>query len=216
MKEMSEENTGLQGHEGSLQHFTNDLNLKPYYHSNAMKQPTLTAAEAKNFVRLSGSSIIEPVYILAIRGYYKNIGKPAENDRGIYDDALFLIGPDLFLAVNANTDPSRYKPGMAKLVPGLHYYKKGLHHLSDPDPRRRYAAFRPDTADESLPVTRDGQQGISKGYAINIHKGGYSSTSSEGCQTVYPEQWLQFQQMAYRAMDEYGQRRIGYLLAEGF
>jgi len=134
MKEMSEENTGLQGHEGSLQHFTNDLNLKPYYHSNAMKQPTLTAAEANNFVRLSGSSISEPVYILAIRGYYKNIGKPAENDRGIYDDALFLIGPDLFLAVNANTDPSRYKPGMAKQLwirslhcqQGSHFYSAFL------------------------------------------------------------------------------------------
>ena len=79
-----------------------------------MKQPTLTAAEANNFVRLSGSSIIEPVYILAIRGYYKNIGKPAENDLGIYDDAMFLIGPDLFLAVNANTDP--YSGTTKKLI----------------------------------------------------------------------------------------------------
>jgi len=60
----------------------------------------------------------------------------------------------------------------------------------------------------------DGQQGISKGYAINNHRGGYSGTSSEGCQTVYPDQWLQFQQMAYRAMDKYGLGRIGYLLVE--
>ena len=102
-----------------------------------MKPPTLTADEAKQFVQQSGKPIIEPVYILAIRGYFKSLGKPAANDRGIYDDALFLIGPDLFLCANGNTDPSRYKPGIAKLVPGLHYYKKGLHHLSDSDPKKR-------------------------------------------------------------------------------
>ena len=180
-----------------------------------MIRPKLSPAEAKQLVKHSGKIIIEPLYILAIRGYYKNtMGRPGSNDRGIYDDAFFLIGPRLFLAVNANTDPSRFKPGIACLVPGLHYYKKGLHKLSNPDPKKRYAAFRPDTPDESLPVTRDGKPGTSKGYAINIHKGSFTGTSSEGCQTVYPDQWLEFQQTAYKAMDKVMQKRIGYLLME--
>lgn len=179
-----------------------------------MQPPTLKPDDVKKLVSLSGQSITGPVYILAIRGYYRYMGDAAKNDRGIYDDALFLIGPALYLPVNGNTDPSAYKPGIAKLVPGLHYYKKGLHHLSDPDPRKRYPAFRPASPDESLPVIRDGDKTTSKGYAINIHKGSYFSTSSEGCQTVYPEQWLQFQQTAYSAMNKYGQQRIGYLLIE--
>lgn len=180
-----------------------------------MIRPKLSVAEAKQIIKISGKIIIEPICILAIRGYYKNtMGVPGINDRGIYDDAFFLIGPRLFLSVNANTDPSVYRPGVATLVPGLHYYKKGLHHLSDADPKRRYPAFRPATPDESLPVTRDGQPGIGKGYAINIHKGGYTTTSSEGCQTVHPDEWLDFQKTAYKAMDSAMQKRIGYLLVE--
>lgn len=180
-----------------------------------MIRPKMTAAEAKEIVRLSGKIIIEPMYMLAIRGYCKNaIDVPGKNGRSIFDDAIFLIGPGIFLAVNANTDPSKYKPGVATLIPGLHYFKKGPHHLSSSDLKRRYPAFRPDTPDESLPVTRYGEPAIGKGYAINIHKGTLSSVSSLGCQTIYPTQWLQFQQTAYQAMDAIWQRRIGYLLIE--
>lgn len=177
-----------------------------------MTLPKLTKEEALQKVAASGFTITELVYVLSIRGYYKDtMGKPGENDRGIYDDAMFLIGPNLFKPVNGNTDPSRYKPGVAKLVLGLHYFKKGKHHMWRPD---AYDAFRPDTPDESLPVTRDGQAGVSKGIAINLHKGGYNSTSSEGCQTVYPDEWLDFQRTAYKAMDTEGQRRLPYLLIE--
>ncbi len=155
----------------------------------------------------------ELVALVGIRGYYLNsMGKPGVNDRGIYDDAIFLIGPDIFEPFNANTDPSRFKPGIAMLVPGLHYYKKGRHGLSRPG--GGYPALRPDTPDESLPVYRDGKPGIHKGIAINIHKGGYNTTSSEGCQTIYPGQWNQFINAVYKAMDQEGQRRIPYILIE--
>jgi lysozyme len=178
-----------------------------------MKRPALTIEQAREIIKTSGKTIAAPIMLLAIRGYYKNrMGKPGENDRGIYDDAMFLIGPALFLAVNANTDPSRYKPGIAKLVPGLHYYKKGLHHIGKPN---AYPAFRPDTPDESLPVTRDGMQGIFKGIAINIHRGALYGTSSEGCQTVCPDQWLSFQLTTYKAMTDAKMKRIAYLLVEG-
>lgn len=176
-----------------------------------MTRPKLTLQELKE--KIKGYSFPEPVYIVAIRGYYLNsMGKPGENDRGIYDDAIFLVGPNLFLAFNANTDPSKYKPGVATLVPGLHYYKKGKHGITRPG--GGYAAFRPDTVDESLPVYRDGKKGIYKGIAINIHQGGLYETSSEGCQTIYKLQWDEFQKTAYKAMSNEGQRRIPYILIE--
>ncbi|MGN6293775.1 MAG: hypothetical protein ACTHMV_13610 [Chitinophagaceae bacterium] len=177
-----------------------------------MTKPKATRKEIEGKMRLEGISIPEPVIIVGIRGYYKNsMGKPGENDRGIYDDAIFLITPNDFLTFNANTDPSRFQSGIAKLVPGLHYFKKGLHGISRSNP---YPAFRPATPDESLPVTRDGKTGIFKGIAINIHKGGYNTTSSAGCQTIFPDQWMEFKNAAYKAMDDEGMKIIPYVLIE--
>lgn len=175
-----------------------------------MIPPKITLPELKE--RINGFQFPEMVYLVGIRGYYLNtMGRPEENDRGIYDDAIILVGPNLYETYNANTDPSRYKQGIASLVPGLHYYKKGKHKIASP---QGYPAFRPATPDESLPVTRDGQDGVVKGYAINIHKGGYTTTGSEGCQTIYPDQWLTFQVHAYKAMDREGQHVIPYILVE--
>lgn len=155
----------------------------------------------------------EAVRLVGIRGYYKDtMGVPGQNDIGIYDDAIFLIGPAIFKSFNANTDPSKHNPGIAKLVAGIHYFKRGKHGISKPG--GGYPAFRPDTPDESLPVTREGKPGIHKGIAINIHKGAYSGTSSEGCQTIFPDQWFQFQTETYHAMDIEGQKRIPYILIE--
>jgi len=156
---------------------------------------------------------IEEVFLIGIRGYYQDtMGKPGINDRGIYDDCICLIAPNLFLAFNANTDPSLFRPGIATLMPGKHMYRKGKHGLSKPG--GGYAAFRPATFDESLPVTRDGKEGVHKGIAINIHKGGYNSTSSEGCQTIYPDQWKEFQVTVYKQMEQFGQREIPYYLVK--
>lgn len=177
-----------------------------------MQKPKMSRAEIEALIEQSGIVIPEAVKVIAIRGYYKDtMGVPGENDRGIYDDAIFLLTPDSFHPFNGNTDPSRHKPGIAKLVPGLHYFKKGLHGISRKNP---YPAFRPATPDESLPVTRDGQDGIKKGIAINIHKGGYSTTSSEGCQTLYPDQWLEFKRLTDAALDAEGQKKLPYLLIE--
>jgi lysozyme len=170
---------------------------------------------AKNEVEALIRSLRVPdaVKLVGIRGYYKDtMGKPGENDRGIYDDAIFLIGPAVFFAFNANTDPSVFRQHIAKLVPGIHYYKKGKHGIGKPG--GGYDALRPDTPGEGLPVTRDGEEGIKTGVAINIHKGSYNSTSSEGCQTIHPDQWVQFKNEVYRAMDSEGQKRIPYILIE--
>lgn len=68
-----------------------------------------------------------PVLVAGIRGTYRRtLGDPEENDRGIYDDALFLSSPSAMAAFNGNVDPSSYRPGhgegaqkgMASLKPG--------------------------------------------------------------------------------------------------
>jgi hypothetical protein len=173
-----------------------------------MTRPKITKDAALAFLK---EPMLEEVFLIGIRGYYQDtMGKPGINDRGIYDDCICLIAPNLYLTFNANTDPSIWRPGIASLVPGRHYYKKGKHGISRPG--GGYPALRPATSDESLPVTRDGKEGIHKGIAINIHKGGYNSTSSEGCQTIYPDQWDEFQKTVYRQMELFGHRIIAYEL----
>lgn len=155
-----------------------------------------------------------PVYLIGFRGYYLDtMGKPGVNDRGIYDDCICIVAPDVFLAFNGNTDPSRFRPGIATLIPGVHMYRKGKHGITT-HTDGGYPAFRPATPNEALPVTRDGQPGIHEGIAINIHKGGYTTTSSEGCQTIHPDQWIEFQTKAYELMDKHNQQTIPYILTD--
>ncbi len=136
-----------------------------------------------------------PFFVAGIRGYYRDtLGVRGINDRGIYDDALFLSSPFGYATWNANTDPSRVRKGsgtgagkgMAVLKPGLWFaHRFGLH-------RGQYLAL----VQSGGPVTvlRDGDPpypdtGL---FGINIHRGGWSTTSSLGCQTVHPAQWPAF------------------------
>jgi lysozyme len=172
-----------------------------------MIRPKITLQKA---ISLLEKPETEEVYLIGIRGYYLDtMGKPGVNDRGIYDDCICIVAPNLFLAFNANTDPSAFRESIATLIPGRHLYKKGKHKISGPNP---YQALRPATDDESLPVTRDGKEGVFKGIAINIHKGGYTTTSSEGCQTVYPDQWKEFIDTVYAQMKQFNQHYIPYNL----
>jgi lysozyme len=170
--------------------------------------PKLTKEEAIKLI--AQFNVPEKVVLLGVRGYFKKtMGDPVKNDRSIYDDAMFIIAPELFKSYNANTDPSKYQKGISSLKPGLHYYKKGKHGISKPG--GGYPALRPATPNEGLPVVRDGV-GESIGIAINIHKGGKIYTNSAGCQTIYPDQWNDFIDTVYSQMDKNKQNKIPYIL----
>jgi len=157
------------------------------------------------------------LFVFGVRGYYRDtMGKSGYNDRGIYDDAIFIVGPESFAAFNANTDPSAHRSGVASLIPGWHPYRPGNHGISKPG--GGYPAFRPATPGEALPVKRDGESQIPSarpGVAINIHKGGYTTTSSLGCQTIHPAQWAAFQSLLTLELKRAGLTRFWYGLIEG-
>ncbi|GAO44111.1 hypothetical protein [Flavihumibacter petaseus] len=131
-----------------------------------------------------------PIWVVGLRGYYlQSMGDPTRNDRGIYDDALFIITNRIFLAFNANTDPAVYKKGMPTLLPGIWT----VYRLDDHRPVSG-APHYPALCQRGGPVTveRD-QTGPDTGnHGINIHRGGYEKVSSVGCQTIYPDQWKEF------------------------
>jgi lysozyme len=154
------------------------------------------------------------VYLVGVRGYYRDtMGKSGVNDRNLYDDAAFVVGPETFAAFNFNTDPSAWRKGIATLVPGVHLYRPGNHGISRPG--GGYPAFRPATKGEALPVSRDGILDPKPGIAINIHRGGRTTTSSGGCQTVPPAQWAAFHALLAKELKAAGQKTFPYILLEG-
>jgi lysozyme len=126
-----------------------------------------------------------PLWLVGIRGYYLNtMGKRGVNDRGIYDDAIFVVSPNVFAAFNGNVDPSARRKRMASLVPGRYLaHRFGKH-------RNQYRAL----VQRAGPVTVARDDSITEtGYfGINIHRGSNTGTSSEGCQTIPPRQWDAF------------------------
>jgi lysozyme len=160
----------------------------------------MTQAELREHLEPFGiDRTVHPLVVVGIRGYYRDsMGAPGVNDRGIYDDALFLDTPDSFATFNGNTDPSRVRTGhgtgtakgMAVLNEGLWYVHKFALHNG------KYLALCQRLA--QVTVTRDGTPPYQDTgmFGINIHKGGYNTTSSLGCQTVHPDQWPAFIEMA--------------------
>ena len=169
-------------------------------------------AKEKTLAMVIRAGIEDRVALVGIRGYYADsMGAKGKNDRGIYDDAIIVLSPSAHATFNANTDPSVYRKGIAVLKTGVHRFRKGNHGISKPD--GGYPALRPANAKEELPVERD-KEGDSMGIAINIHRGSYNSTSSAGCQTIYPSQWDGFINLVYSEMNRYNQKTIPYLLTE--
>ena len=154
---------------------------------------------------------LDKCYVVGIRGYYKRtMGNPTTNDRGIYDDAIFIVSPTLYKAYNANVDASVYRTGIANLITGVWDYKLGIHGLSKPKSKQYKALVQ---AGE-VTVNRDKQGHDTGWFGINIHKGSYTTTSSLGCQTIYPDQWPEFISTVESEMAKYGQKSIKYILIE--
>jgi hypothetical protein len=140
---------------------------------------------------------IEPdkMFLVGVRGYYKeSLGATPLNERGIYDDAMLLVSPYVFATFNANTDPSIARPNIATLKPGFYQVHKfdmhrpagGFHHEAICQRAGTVTVIR----DGNPPITDSGR------FGINIHKGRVNTTSSEGCQTIYPTQWVAFYNLA--------------------
>lgn len=145
----------------------------------------------------------ESVFLCGVRGYNLDEGTPQKNDRGIYDDAIFVCGPDLYIGFNANCDPSFGRKGMATLKCGTWKYKIGKH--------KGYKAL---VQADVVTVTRDDQDDETGWFGINIHKGGYKTTGSLGCQTIHPKHWDSFISVVSSRIIKHGQKHILYFLTE--
>jgi len=187
-------------------------------------RPQMKHDELRAKIAAAGVNIADhPLLIVGIRGYYEDaMGAPGKNDRGIYDDAIFIDAPGFFAAFNGNTDPSAYRKGrgtgagkgMASLKPGFYQaHQCGLH-------KGKYEAL----VQTGGPVTviRDGDPPYpdTGHFGINIHRGGFGTTSSEGCQTVHPSQYADFIASVHdlvKRIDKANWRKVvvPYLLIDG-
>lgn len=198
-----------------------------------MNIPALTKEAALKI--LQPYAIQDKIVVLGIRGFGEGANKIA-----IYDDCLAIVSQDFFQAYNANTDPSRSKPNVAVLQPGVYRYTIGLHgvhhlNLNIKDDRKIYDTIIANRKDpEIIPgrilpywalrqkgnvtVLRVGKtepetDSPTNRFYIDIHKGGYNTTSSEGCQTIYPDQWKDFFWTHVKPlMEKYQQPEISYVL----
>jgi lysozyme len=168
------------------------------------------------------------------RGYYRDsLGKPGVNDRGINDDAIGFISPDVDYRIQANVDPSVYRTGVSSLVTNqVVWYRPGWHGYAS---IYGHQAFRQDSA---VTVRRDGTEGFKKGtvhkkYGVclggglwtdlgfgerfwtNLHRQSGNTTSSLGCQTVPAVLWKAFHALVMAELARVGQDRFPCIILEG-
>ncbi|WP_461551991.1 lysozyme [Sinorhizobium meliloti] len=199
---------------------TEELLANPISQLLPLHRPKQTAAVTQAVLRKFHDLIPEDgrddaVTVVAVRGYYLNtMGKEGANDRGVYDDAIFVVEPDGVHSFNGNTDPGRFARGIAKLKSRQAMrYRPGPHGFSRKN--GPYPAFRQDS---NCIVIRDetGEDTDSPAdrFWINLHRGGITSTSSLGCQTVPPHQWNEFKTLVDGLLKKHGQETFYYLLVD--
>lgn len=173
-------------------------------------KPKAEFADVSAWLREFAPTVTDSVILVGKRGYYaKTMGPTPGNDRGLYDDALFIVAPDLFAAFNANVDPSAFRPGIANLKPGVWRYKPGQHGVTFKRTGYPYPAF---VQAGAVAVARDGKGDDTGWFGINIHRGSNTTTSSLGCQTIPPKQWDHFRDTLNAALKRHGQKSFPYVL----
>jgi lysozyme len=171
-------------------------------------RPQITRVAVEDWLTAKGVIIDAPV-VVGRRGYYRDsMGEAGENDRAMYDDALIYLSPTAFRTFNANTDPSRFGGRLAVLQAGIYRYQLGIHHPTTPGAYPCLVQAGP------VEVLRDNGVRERGEFYIHIHRGGYQTTSSEGCQTIYPDQWDEFFIMVQNGMQHYRLTEIEYVLLE--
>lgn len=177
-------------------------------------RPEITRGGAIALAHGLGVDVAKP-FVLGRRGYYRDtMGAPGVNDRGIYDDAIVVVTPTAYATFNANCDPSRFGGRLASLVAGAYRYRIGTHHPGTPGAYTCLVQAGPVTVRRDNGVTESGE------FYIHVHRGGYSTTSSEGCQTIHPDQWAAFISLVESEMLRHGgglpieKLTIPYLLTE--
>lgn len=154
----------------------------------------------------------DSVVLVGVRGYYRDtMGAPGRNDRGIYDDAFFLLTPGTFASFHGNCDPSAWRNHIATLKAGVWRYTPGIHGLSKPA-AQRYQAY---VQAAEVTVIRDGEGEDTGEFGINIHRGGQNGTSSLGCQTIPPAEWEAFRTLLNTELKRYNQKSFPYVLVNG-
>jgi hypothetical protein len=190
--------------------------------------PLISREEALGYLASAGIAAPTKAVLFARRGHFVDFGgDPKRNDFGVFDDAIVLISPTAFVCYNANTDPSIRRPKVAVLQAGTWRYRIGTHNRSKPM-EKRYTAliqdsevdvFRPETEAEPVGAAsalgRHRGAGVWRGwFGVNIHRGGLTTTGSEGCQTIYKPQWDAFIETVRVEMKRHGQDVILYHLTE--
>ena len=172
-----------------------------------------------------GKSLI----LFGCEGYYlDSMGVKGQNDRGMYDDALFVVSERLFLALNINLDPTSYRPGhghgSSKGMGTIHYgvheqaYAIGKHKTIFPALRQVGNIIVRRDADSRVPkediITIDEKRyylEIGNHQVMNFHPGGANTTSSLGCQTIPRDQWRLFIDSVVAEARRMNQKRFTYV-----
>lgn len=180
----------------------------------------VTSEALRAWRRTYSTAPLPDLFVLGCRGYYRDLmGRVGVNDLNQYDDSIFIVSPPLgaLTSWNANTDPSRYgwnagagkymarlKTGCWKMIPRMHRGKYQAYGQGEfPVTVERIAA------DGSIAQTEEGR------FGIDLHLGGDNGTSSEGCQTIPPEQWEDFRKALNAALHLHHASYFHYLLIDG-
>jgi lysozyme len=185
------------------------------------------------WVEIGNDDPLPAAFAWSCRGYYaQSLGGPG-NDRGINDDAIGFISPNVDYRVQANVDPSVHRPGVASLKTNqVVWYRPGWHGYAS---IHGHPAFRQDS---TVVVKRDGTESFKKGTAhkkygiclgdgfwtdlgfaekfwTNLHRQTGSGTSSLGCQTIPAAVWKAFHALVTAELVRVGQERFPCIILEG-